>query len=776
MTAMLTKQHKGLALTPMALSAKQQDTVDTCLPGAQLFEDTETGLFYLARTPDAILESFNHKGILFGAIAKVHSTYTKEQELAHKYGAKVLTEFDEFYSNKTVLTYQCMNTDCGHTWKKAQYLQRARITTILKQSKVKPTYKKRLRSLIKSHPNRLMCPKCFEQYIRVNYLPIPLTQRLKVMTDEDLLLLAKTTFSAMQMQSKDRVITQQDFNSKHGAFYEEMRKRNPTQDGTNQANHLFDELSRFAGWRRKRPELDTWTINEYKTHLTNLGIKTMADWRKIDVHSLKKATDRGFKDELKAWLNPKFLADGVFYDSYAEFIVAKVLAYNNIAFKAHSDWPFTYKSRCKMKKDFDFNYHNQHFSVEVLMITEQEMIEEEISDSALLSKYIERSKYKLAKISQLTNTQLITIRARKLKHEDVENYLSHIFDVFEEHNIVLNRCGIHHLDLAPTNFENWEIKTWMTEAKNNGWQQLTDLPPVLQNHLRKNKTLQLQLHEYFCHLTGKKFNTRFKLAPLEVFEAYILKRPELWSKPNYDHAYNKNELPLDFPAEPHAAYNKSLFEIIADGPRIANYFEAKALVQTFNLTSKDDFIKKRASTDLKYRALKRIRACPQNLKSGGYAEFEDWPTFLGNERLVPWRDMAGNQTSIEILKHGTVDEVVDLIKDTFKVKTRGELRKINSTIINILDQRIDCADIDIKAFGLTYHLIYDIDTVFNSITPIMIKSEDDWQRTRHTDEQYKKFPAKLQRLKPIESESWPMLRQYYDKWYFDKHQTAHNAW
>ena len=626
-------QLSSLKLEFANLTLKQQKLLNHNLPYGAIYIDA-AGRYVLLRNSSSKPQQFDSLNVLLSTVSRVKKTYDKEVELAKAYGAKVLTSFDDFSSNESPLTYQCADTDCGYEWTKVQRIQRADFTSKLISSKWKGEKKLQFQKAVKANSKYLMCPECYKKHIVESILTEPLTAKYKRMSDEELIKVANQKSSELQKDEQKEGVLQKIFVQKNAALYNEMKIRASSEDGKKKhAISLFDEFSLNFGWRRLRPELKAWGLEEYKENLKLLKINDCVSWRLQDVHSYNSARKCIFFKELKAWLNSRLYLCGVFYDSYAEFVVAKLLKFLDVEFIAHAKWPFSYLSdKHKMIKDFEFNYQEKNYSIEVLMVTRDELKDEEAENDKFLLDYVQRSEYKFKQVAKIENTTLIKIHARKLKQARIGEYIDHIFDQLDLHNIVFPRCNESQIELNSSDFTKWQLTDWLSEARINGWKQLTDMPQTMQHYLCQNQTLQKEFHIRLCDIHELAYNTRFGLVEFEVFENYLLSHPSLWSKEAYAKAHKAKELPFGFPQSPLHSFGKGIFEVVARGPRIDDYFQAKALVQKFNLRSKADFHAKRKSTEQQYLPLRRIRSCPGNQHSGGYTAFEGWPKFLGYER------------------------------------------------------------------------------------------------------------------------------------------------
>lgn len=709
------------------------------------------GRINLIRHPECKQEIIPDYRILLSMAKRISLAWERINKIAEQYNATILTPRRDFYGPATKLSYKCNHSDCLNEWS-ACYKQ---LNSALQRIKTGrgARYSESKVALWTQHIERGFCPEC-RKTVSV-YKGESKKSQFAKMNSKELL-------EAARMAPKSSHIKQLEFIHQNGPLYHEMRSR-PAHESEN-ASNLFDQFASEFGWRRLRRDLHEWTFEDWCKFLDEYQYASIQNWKISDSFSYKTCRKKGFYQDIKKlyFSKPILLHNGVIYHSIAEVVVAKVLQKCGIKFTAHRAWPFTMPgSRRCMHRDFDFKYKESQYSIEVWMLAEEELLENEKLDEYLLA-YLARKEYKIKQIAKFEpETKLISISARKLKQQGMEPYFRHIRSQLACIGISVH-FNAEELGFTTTNIDLWSTEIWLGESIAMGWRQISDMPTKFQNYLREPHTIELQtsIAKGLAKHYQYPLNTRYYLAPKQVVLDYIDKRPELWERNGYIKAHTAGQLPIGFPSRPDVAYQMAGWIEIFGVKEFVDYQTAKMIVQKFGFRSRSEFHKARSSIEPQYRILRTIMGCPGNKRSGGYSgEFEGWRTFLGCEDQTPWCHTTEGKQAIQVLSNGSVLSCVRLLK-TLGITSKGELRKKSTIAVEALDGHQSVSSIEILAFGKTEHLVTDLKIIISNVDYALFQSEEIWQRSRQKRKALRRFPAKLQRLDPINSESWRDFREW----------------
>lgn len=549
---------------------------------------------------------------------------------------------------------------------------------------------------------------------------------------------------------------------KHGndiVHYQEMLRRK-NEDGLT----LIDLINEHLGARRLRPELQQYTLDDWRAYHKKKKFFSKSEWKRLDPHTQMLCYKQGYM----AQLTKEFFSTSLIFEShkhaviqcgsYAELVFAKVLDELQLDYKEHPKWPFWFKNESyKSKADFSIMLNGKVVMVEVWMLRKDLLSAAELSDK-FVQKYLRRRAKKELKIKECAESAydiFINVEARILRNDGLEAYLIEIKKILKSLNIKNTEC------ISPSLFTDVEkllfkldVEELVSYAKLNNYHYFTQFDNHLEKAIRKNPELQNKLERALAKEFNRVSNSRFFVdPPVADIISFVSARKELHSKEAYMTAHSNGQLPDGFMGNPIAKYPElKCWRQLWGEPLLVSYSEAKQIAINLQIKGKTDFTRRRAMVKKSlnkndpYFELLKVRANPGNHISGGYDEFTTWDDFTGDKALIrKKRRIKKLKQYIDIIQRGDLIEITNEFS-ALNFSSLTELRKIiGSKPWDALAHLKNVAFIQLALVGKTTQLIRDLNIFVNYIPKDTYKTENEWQKQRLKNITYRLFPSKLQR-------------------------------
>lgn len=571
---------------------------------------------------------------------------------------------------------------------------------------------------------------------------------------------------------------------KHGNdtvhYLEMLRRKN--EDGLT----LIDLINEHLGARRLRPELQQYTLDDWRAYLKKKKFFNKSEWKRLDPHTQMLCYKQGYMAQLtKEFFSTRLIFEShthavIQCESYAELVFAKVLDELRLDYKDHPEWPFWFKNESyKSKADFSIMLNGKVVMVELWMLRKDLLSVAELSDK-FVQKYLRRRAKKELKIKECAESAydiFINVEARILRNDGLEAYLIEIKKILKSLNIKNIEC------ISPSLFTDVEkllfklkildVEELISYAKLNNFHYFTQFDNHLAKAIRKKPQLQTKLEKALAIEFKRVPNSRFfETPPLDNIIEYVSARKELHNKEAYMAAHTNGLLPDGFMASPVNSYPElKCWKQLWGEPLLVSYFKAKQIVNNLDVKGKTDFTRRRAKVkkslnknDPDFELLK-VRANPGNHISGGYGEFTTWDDFTGDTDAIKQKSRK-----IELKQYAEIIQRGDLIAITNKLNTLvflspTELRKIlGKKASDALAHLKNTAFIELILFGKTNNHIKDLNILVNYIPENAYVTENEWQTQRQINIAYRLFPSKLQRhVISGEEVSWSKVKDILKK-------------
>ena len=687
----------------------------------------------LLRHPQAAtLEVYKHWKNIASLITVIETSWKKYKDNISIHGAEIITNREHYYGRYTNLKFVCLSTDCGYVWEGTYANLSAQI------------YKwEKLDYPTEEQKTHIACPECRKLISKAN------TQKYKfgAMNNQELFI------AAIGVPTKN-LKSNGTFRGKHSVLSNEMNARKVC------GKSLLELFSQDQGWRLIRPELTSYSYNDWYDYLELRGYKTVDEWKKDDPRAqciCSSSHKNTYYTDLKnEFFNKERLTlDSIQYDSTSELLVAKVLSHLNISFIPHGKWGFFYKkldSANKKRKrrhpeyDFKFSIQEKKYIVEVWLCSKDSLKLNEMKDEMLLD-YLNKRNFKTENAPIYhPDVTLVSIEASINRKNGQKAFLEHVKEVLLTEVGLSDVCEIDFESLYegdPRPLSQWRVCDFFRECREINAKQITDLSTSLQNILRKNVDIKIALAQLLARKHGYPLNTRYYLAPLSHVIEYCSKRPELGVRKVYQKRHSSGKLPHGFPQRVTNTYGEITThgEICGVKPvSFLGYSSAKKLAQKYAFNSSVEYEYARSSDNDKFEPLKRIYKLPDHPISG-YAEWEDWSTFLGNKKL--WKLTPEGDIAISVLKGGSVKKTASYIRHTLGCQQKSELREISADAVKALKMNPNSRNIEIVAFGRTINLMFDFETVAKTVKLEDLLTEKIWREKRAKHKTYQRILAKF---------------------------------
>ncbi|WP_166421679.1 hypothetical protein [Pseudoalteromonas sp. Z1A8] len=544
-------------------------------------------------------------------------------------------------------------------------------------------------------------------------------------------------------------------------YLEMLRRKN--EDGLT----LIDLINEHLGARRLRPELQHYTLDDWRAYLKMKKFFNKSEWKRLDSHTQMLCHRQGYMPQLtKEFFSTSLIFEShthavIHCASYAELVFAKVLDELRLDYKAHPEWPFWFKNESyKCKADFIIILNGKVVMVEIWMLRKDLISKADLSDE-LLQNYLQRRKYKELKIKECAESAydiFINVEARILRNDGLEAYLIEIKKILKSLNIKNIEC------ISPSLFTDVEkllfklkildVEELISYAKLNNFHYFTQFDNHLEKSIRKNPELQNKLERALAKEFNRVPNSRFFVdPPVADIILFVSARKELHSKEAYMTAHSNGQLPDGFMGNPIAKYPElKNWRQLWGEPLLVSYTEAKQIVSNLQIKGKTDFTRRRVKVkksldknDPDFELLK-IRANPGNHISGGYDEFTTWDEFTGDTDAIKQKCRKIElKQFLDIIQGGELMEITNQLT-SLSFSSPTELRKIlGEKASDALAYLKNAAFIDLILFGKTNKHIKDLNILVSYVPESAYVTENEWQKQRKVHIAYRLFPSKLGR-------------------------------
>lgn len=382
----------------------------------------------------------------------------------------------------------------------------------------------------------------------------------------------------------------------------------------------------------------------------------------------KKLHGRVTRSTAKFW--GKYVgSDGIEYDSLSEVIQGSLLFFNKdlLEYEFSPRLPFRGQGKKAPRyclADFRVNVRTgveclyPEFTVENWMRFDN--LENIQSSDQVVISALKQRRFKINEYKKL-EMRLVETESQVYRDFGVQEYIDHLASEY------LNQAGIHlktegfSAPLPGTKSQSdltlseralllytFQVKTVNAGTKHENQRIRSICFQIVQN--RDTSTVEVEL----ARLQGRQSRVRngewIGTASSEAVRKYCSEKK--FSKPMYEAAYKKNQLPAGFPAAPRQSWPQwSWTTIQGKVPRsrlVRKYETARKMVQKWQLRtgrklkSASKYERERENS----RYLLRLPKQPDNKKAGGLIGFVSWPDFLGNHPELPRSKSKGVQDAI----------------------------------------------------------------------------------------------------------------------------------
>lgn len=595
------------------------------------------------------------------------------------------------------------------------------------------------------------CPSCRKSWAQSRTL----ASQYAAMTDEQLIKLSEAAYESNTEASNPRPYC----DTPH---YNEMRRRK-----NEQGLSLVDQVNELLGRRRQRPELDNYTLDDWRGYLAERKYINQNAWKRADSHGLKKCRESGYFEQLKVEFFSNrllFLSKngGIFHcQSNEEKIFAQVLDALDLEFEAHPEWPFCLPNSSRnCLADFKAKVNGRVCFIEVWLVGKHLLKPSELNDTFLM-KYTERRALKERLIKQATGVcfdNFISIEARTLKNHGLETFLEEIKSVLHALGVngleIISSKLISEADQALCAASSLDSEWLLNYAIKNNLTHYTHFESSLERAIRRNQELKCELELKLAEYWEREPTSRFiEKSNLDDVKKFIAQRVDINTREAYEKAHQRGELPAGFLQNPVQYYDElTCWRELFGRPSLVDYDEARAIVRRLEVKGKTDFTQRRASikesldcNDPDYDLLK-VKGNPGNPKSGGYQEFTTWSDFTSNVESIERNERnARNAGLLELVKRGALSEIVQALK-SFKCESATALRKeVGNKVMDALLELNTLPFIELALFGNTRKNIKDLSAIAALVPEAALKNIDTWGRYRKANPEFQVFPYHIER-------------------------------